>query len=280
MKRLTVVFMAVAAFTLLIAGAAQAGPSNEKATGSILMGSGTETNPKQAIDFNVFESPMKGNVTYTNFGLADLGSGVWVPAGTFDVGFGVDPDPAIVATYGFTVTSWTPTSPTRVVFEGTSDGPDQWFGTFKGAINGSAFRFTMLEMDGVDTFTLNASGTIAADGSVIDGTWNDNYGLGRTGTFEIANVGHEVFSFTTSPTCVQVNPAASTTKFGYTIPAGAPLDLPGKPVAVKVIDGGSPGVGHDEYKHNFAAGISSCDLPPTATYSEYPITAGNLVVHS
>ena len=90
LKRLTVVFMVVAAFMLSVAGAAQAGPAvqNEKATGSIVM-----SNPKQAIDFNVFESPMKGNVTYTNFEASSPGSGVWVPAGTFDVGFGVDPDP-------------------------------------------------------------------------------------------------------------------------------------------------------------------------------------------
>ena len=277
MKQLTVMFMAVAAFMLFAAGAAKAGSVNEKATGSILMGTGAQNDPKQAIDFNVFEKPMKGNVTYTNFELADLGSGVWAPAGTFDVGFGVDPDPAIVATYDFTVTSWNPTSPTRVVFEGTSDGPDPWFGTFEGVIDGSAFRFTMLEMDGVDTFTLNAIGTIAADGSVT-GTWNDDYGIGRTGTFAIADVGDEVFSFTTSPTCVQVNPAAHDATFGYTIPAGAPLDLPGRPVAVKVTDGGSPGAGNDTYQHNFASGTNSCS-PLGGTYSDYAITAGNLVVH-
>ncbi len=97
MKRLTVVLMAVAAFMLFAAGAAEAGPAvqNQKATGSIVM-----SNPKQAIDFNVFENPMKGNVKYTNFEASDVGSGVWVPAGTFDVGFGVDPDPAIVARTG------------------------------------------------------------------------------------------------------------------------------------------------------------------------------------
>ena len=91
LKRLTVVFMA-GAIMLLAVGAANAGPANEKATGSILMGTGAQNDPKQAIEFNAFESPMKGNIKYTNFELADLGSGVWVPSGTFDVGFGVDPD--------------------------------------------------------------------------------------------------------------------------------------------------------------------------------------------
>ena len=83
----------------------------------------------------------------------------------------------------------------------------------------------MFEMDGTNTFTLNAGETIDANGSVT-GTWNDNYGsLGRTGTFAIADVGDEVFSFTTSPTCVQVTPGTHDAKFGFTIPGGAPSDL-------------------------------------------------------
>ena len=127
------------------------------------------------------------------------------------------------------------------------------------------------------TFTLNASGTIAADGSVT-GTWNDNYALGRTGTFAIADVGDEVFSFTASPTCVQVTPGNHEAKFGFTIPAGAPSDLSGRPVAVRVTDGGSSGAGKDTYQHNFAAGTGSCS-PLGGIYSDYAITAGNLTVH-
>ena len=78
MKRLTVVFIAVAALGLMTATAAQAVPG-QKATGSIRMGQGlTETDPQQAITFDVFETtPVKGNITYTNYGLADAGSGRW-----------------------------------------------------------------------------------------------------------------------------------------------------------------------------------------------------------
>ena len=179
------------------------------------------------------------------------------------------------------MTSWNPTSPTRVVFEGTSDGPDPWFGTFKGVIDGSAFSFTMLEMNGIETYTLNASGTIGTDGSVTNGTWNDNYGLGRNGTFAVADAGDEVFSFTTTPTCVDVNPTQRTTTFGYTVPAGPAGPLPfGQPIAVKVTDGGSPGAGNDHYEHALATGIGSCSPPDGKYYPEYPITAGNLVVHN
>ena len=43
------------------------------------MGQGlTETDPQQAITFDVFETTaVKGSITYTNFGLADAGSGRW-----------------------------------------------------------------------------------------------------------------------------------------------------------------------------------------------------------
>jgi hypothetical protein len=259
------------ATSLLAMAPAQAVPA-PKATGSILM-----SNPQQAIDFAVFEPPhAPGNLTYTNFELADPGSGVWVPSATFDVGFAVDPDTAIVATYGFTVTEWHATSPTRVVFSGNGDGPDPWYGPFTGVIDGSTFSFTLTETDGVQSFTMNAVGTIDANGAVT-GTWSDNYGAGRTGTFAVADVGDEVFSFTATPTCVQVNDAGTKARFGYTIPAGAPAGLAGQPVAVKVVDGGSPGSTYDTYKHNFATAVGSC-LPVGGTYSEYPITAGNLTV--
>ncbi len=136
----------------------------------------------------------------------------------------------------------------------------------------------MLEMDGVDTFTLNASGTIAADNSVT-GEWNDDYGMGRTGTFAIADVGHEVFSFTTSPTCVDVNPTQRTATFGYTVPPGPAGELPfGQPIAVKVTDGGSSVLDH-RYEHALATSIHSCSPKDGMYYPEYPITAGNLVVH-
>jgi hypothetical protein len=70
--------------------------------------------------------------------------------------------------------------------------------------------------------------------------------------------------YTAQVTTVMVNAALRTATWTYTIPAGFP-GLSGIVVTMYVTDGGSPGAGHDTYGHN-------------GTY--YPITAGNLVVHS
>jgi len=292
MKRLTVVVMAVAAFGLMTAAAAQAGTA-QKATGSIVM-----ANPKQAITFDVFKTtPVKGNIAYTNFEYADPGSGVWVPGasttldsslslGSFDVQFSVDPNPAIVSTYTFTVNSITPLSPTSLTFSGNGVqqfGP--WDGPFTGTINGSAITFTLSELNGAESYTLNATGTIDANGSVA-GSWIDNYDplnfpTGRTGKIAIADVGDEAFSFTTTPTCVNVlGGTPKVAKYGYTIPTGAPAELAGQPVAVKVTDGGSSGALNDTYEHDFANPQNPCE-PTDGTYQpQYPITAGNLTIFS
>jgi hypothetical protein len=202
MKRLSVVFMAVTAFALMTASTAQA-VTAEKASGSIRMAS-----PKQAITFDVFETtPVKGSITYTNFEYADPGSGVWVPGSTFSVGFGVDPDPTIISVYDFTIATTMPLSPTGLSFTGNGvQQSSQWSGPVTGTISVSALTFTLLEQDGTESYTLNAHGQIDANGAVT-GTWSDNYtDPARTGTFSIDDVGDEVFSLTTTPTCVQVDP--------------------------------------------------------------------------
>lgn len=280
MKRLSVVFMMVAAFGLMTATAAQA-VAAQKATGSIRMGTGTETDPKQAITFDVFETtPVKGNITYTNFGLADQGSGVWMPGSAFEVSFGVEPSTSIVSVYDFTIATTTPLSPTSLSFtgNGVQDAAfGAWHGPISGTISGSTLQFTLLEQNDNDpkSYTLNATGQIDTNGAVTLGTWTDNYGESfRTGTFNIADLGDEVFSFTTTPTCVQVD--LHETRFGYTIPSG---DRPysGEPVTVKVTDNGSSGALTDSYQHNFATTQGSCE-PRDNWYTQYPITAGNLTV--
>lgn len=270
MKRLAVALMVAAAFMLVTATAVQA-VSVPKATGSIVMSS-----PKQAIDFAVFETnPVKGELTYTNFEYADPGSGVWVP-GTFDVGFYLAPFGGPF-THSLTTTGFTPLSPTAVEFHGTgfyAPNPS-WTETFTGSIHGSHLELTLVPDDGGALYQwtwTSVSGTIAPEGSV-SGTWNDS--LLRSDVFTIADVGDEVLSYTTSPTCVQVKDDESgKARFGFTIPAGSPLA--GTHVVVKVIDGGSPGAVYDTYKHTVADGPNSCD--PLYPYTVYPITAGNLTV--
>jgi hypothetical protein len=151
----------------------------------------------------------------------DPGSGVWVPGSAFAVTFGVDPSTDIVSTYDFTIATTTPLSPTSLSF--TENGVKQvggWHGPVTGTISGSTFTFTLIEQNDADplSYTLNATGQIDANGAITLGTWNDTYGTGRTGTFNIADVGDEVFSFTTTPTCVDViGGTPKVAKFGYTI---------------------------------------------------------------
>jgi hypothetical protein len=295
-KRLTVVVsMAVAAVMLFAVGAAQAAPAGEKATGSILMGTGAQNSEKQAIDFAVFENPMKGNITYTNFEYADPGSGVWVagdagdsaspwtPGAPFDVSFEYQGQCQGACVHTLQLTEFKSLSPDSVSFKGTGFyAPNQtWTETFTGKIVGSTIKLTLDADDDGALYGWNLTkldGTIAPNGS-ISGSWIDDMVVPREGLFEIAaGAVSEVFSFTTTPTCVDVTPGIHVAKFGYTIPAGAPAELAGQPVAVNVTDGGSSGALNDTYKHNFAAAANSC-LPRDGAYSTYPITAGNLTVH-
>ena len=62
--------------------------------------------------------------------------------------------------------------------------------------------------------------------------------------------------------------------FEFTIPAG--FDISGLNVAVKVTDGGSPGLGHDTWMHGVAS-TGTCGV--NGAVNNYPITGGNLVVH-
>ena len=114
------------------------------------------------------------------------------------------------------------------------------------------------------SYTLNATGTILVNGEItaryVERQLRPCRPDGDLPTSLM--LASEVFSFTTTPTCVDV--MAGVTKFGYNIPAGAPIvdgfALSGKAVAVKVTDGGSSGAPYDKYEHNFAAG-GSCLVP-------------------
>ena len=118
MKRLTVVFMTVAAFGLMATTAAQAGTA-QKATGSIRMGMGTQTNdPKQAIAFDVFESADEGEHHVHELRARRRGFGCLGARGFVRRQFGVDPNDSIVSTYTFTIGTVTPLSPTSLSFAG------------------------------------------------------------------------------------------------------------------------------------------------------------------
>lgn len=263
MKRLSIAVVVMAATMLLTATAAQAVPA-PKTTGSIVM-----SNPKQAATFDAFDTnPVKGSVTYTNFEFAVDGTGVWVPAGTFDVDFeyqGTGP-----YTHVLSITGFEPGSPDSVSFTATGYyEPDPgWTETVQGTIDGDQISFTMLPDDGGLKYGwtyVDVVGTIDPDGSVA-GTWSDS--LTRSGGVTIADIGYEAFSYTAPVTCADVTGTSAV--FGFTIPT-APLA--GTPVAVHVTDGGSPGAGNDTWAH----GVGDCT---STSFTDYQITAGNLTVHA
>jgi hypothetical protein len=262
MRRTRILFAVMVALALVGFGAAatQAAPI-PKTTGSVEL-----SGPMQYVSFDAFESaPVKGSVRYTNFGYAVDGTGVWVPE-NFAMGFAVDPSTGIAATYSMTVDSFRPASPTTVTFTGTGDSGVGWISTFTGTITGSNFSLTMTEINAVnptETYRLTATGAIASGGAV-NGTWQDNFGGSRTGTFAIADIGHEVFHYVAPVTSVEVGSTGAL--FSYTIPAGTPLA--GTVVYVHVTDGGSPGAGND----TLGFGTSLSSIAP------YTIVGGNLTV--
>jgi hypothetical protein len=258
MKRSTTltIVIAIAMLALLSIGSGVQAGTTPKTTGSVGL-----SNPTQYISFSAFQSaPVKGSVSYTNFEVAAEGSGVWVP-GDFSMGFAVAPDTTIAGTYAMTVTSFTPTSPTSVTFAGTGDCGCGWISTFTGTISGDSFSLSMTEINAgnpAETYAMTASGTISGTGSVA-GVWSDNYGLGRTGTFAIADIGDEAFHYVAPVETASVTPPTAT--FSYHIPAG--VLYAGTLVSVSVSDGGSPGAGNDTLGFNGGA---------------YPIVSGNLTV--
>ena len=256
-KRIAVLFSTLAlsaAMVVGLAGSATAGTA-AKTTGSIGM-DGTV----QYAEFNAFQTdPVKGSISYTNFDYVVPGTGVWLPSGTFDLDLMWQGSGPYVHTV--TVDGYLPFSPTGVVFWGTGYYvPDPgWTETFSGTIEGSSFELTLIPDDGGAKYNWTSAtltGSIASDGTV-SGSWSDT--LGRTDAFTVSSGLHEVFHYVAPVNYVDVTYPSAT--FGYTIPEGIPLA--GLYVTLTVIDGGSPGSGHDTFR--------VYDTP-------YDIVSGNLTV--
>lgn len=261
-SKIGVTIVVTVAASVLSVGTAAAGPKPApKTTGSVAL-----SNPTQYLSYDAFATaPAKGSVNYTNFDFPVDGTGAWVPD-AFSATFTVDGS-GDQGTYAMSVSDWTPTSPTAVNFSGTGTGPAPWISTFTGAISGNALTLTMTEINGsnpAETYALTASGVIGSDGSVT-GTWSDNYGTGRTGTFTIADIGHEVFHYVAPVTSASVT--GQDADFAWVIPI-APLA--GTTVYTHVHDGGTPGVGNDTVSFGTSPG----------SLLNYPLTGGNLTVFS
>ena len=271
-SKISLSLIAGAATAVVIAGPAAAGANpTPKTTGSVTA-SVSGYPHQQFLSYDAFQTtPAKGNVSYSNFDYPAAGSGVWVPD-LFNMGFAVGTDPTTQATYTQNVTSWNPTGQTSVAFTGTGSCGCGWNSTFSGTLGDGAFTLAMTEINASnpsETYVLTATGSVASAGSVA-GTWSDNYAGGRTGSFTIASVGHEILHYVAPVAHASVS--GKDAYFDYVIPAGVP-GLGGLAVFFHVQDGGSSGAGNDTVE--FGTTNSMGPFPNKMT-----VTGGNLTVFS
>jgi hypothetical protein len=262
MKRLSVALALV--MSLALAGSVIGASTFTHATGGVELAS-----PSQYVSFNAFDygaTGDRGTVAYTNYEYPAVGSGVWNVAGTYPLTF------AAGGTYphSMTVSSVSPLTTSATSFSGTGfyvpDPSYTW--TVTGSVHGSTIDFVIVYTGTGAGYTVTATGTIAADGS-MSGTALDSNLLALTWSTPAGSV-HEVLSYEASISCAVVGDTAAT--FVFRIPAGFP-GLSGLDVVATVVDGGTPGTNGDSWAHGVAT--SACGGPTSA----YPIVDGNLVVH-
>jgi hypothetical protein len=252
-----------AAFLLLVAMIpASAGQPFTQATGGIWL-----SGPTQYVSFNAFDygdSGDRGTFNYANFTYAAPGSGAWLPvAGTYTLTVSLGASDYV---HTMTVDAVHVISPHKSTFSGTgfynADPSYTWDMT--GSIVGSTIAFHILYTGTNAGYTFDGVGS--AD--TMSGTGTDS-ALNSPLTWSLpSSFAHEILSYTADVTCAVVSSPDAT--FGFTIPAGFP-GLSGQHIVVNVHDGGTPGTNGDTYGH----GVGTCGDGVT----NYPITAGNLVVH-
>ena len=280
MKRLTVEFMTVAV-GLMATTAAQA-VTAQKATGSIRMGTGLTETTEAGDRVRCVRGAGEGEHHIHELRARGQGSGVWAPGAAFEVSFGVDPNTSIVSVYDFTIATVADVADVAVVHGQRCPGTVVWClaACGRGTISGSTLPLHAARAERQRPAELHAK----RHGPDQHQWWvAPRYVEGQLrrrpdgDITNIADVGDRVFSFTTAPTCVDV--AGNVTKFGYNIPAGAPLG--GQLSAVQVTDGGSSGALKEGTSTTSLrwAGTSS-RLERSSAYTQYPITAGNLTVFS
>lgn len=181
----------------------------------------------------------KGTAEYTNFSVAQPGTHIWVPS-TFNLGFGLGIDPTIVATYNMTTdpTSLVALAPNAVRFAGTGSTPG-WNATFTGTLSGTALTMAITEInasDSTETYAMTLNGTVDPVTGAATGTWSDNYGTGRTGTFAVTDIGYEAFHNVNAVTSAAVGTPFT---FTYMISSGPAVGLT---IPVAVTDESTPAV--------------------------------------
>ena len=175
-------------------------------------------------------------------------------------------------------------------------GGDQYhWNITSGSIVGSSLSLTALYDLGATGTVMHISGTIASNGS-ISGTWDDNFGGSRTGTFTApagsatpyatyCGKGNAYYSdasglwYFVNVTAVSVN-GADAWFAGLVIASN--FGAEGNWLFVKVHDGGEPGKLVDQAWGSFttqAAALAGVGAQATPADGPFTITSGNLQVH-
>lgn len=245
---------AVTLATLLVAGGTVATAAGAASASTaqyqpprVAVGSVAVANSAYPVQFDQFLALQgygrnHGNTTYTNFGYAEAGSGVYAPH--------AGPDTLVVTYQGSTFThtlngaslKLAALSNNRLAFSGTGQYGDgsQITWTIKGEINGN--RVAAVVAYNGSTYKMVMSGKIAADGSVV-GTAT---GPGQALTWTMpAGSFFSVLHYTAPISSVNLNVRAHTVSFSFTVPARAGLGT-GIKVTMTAHDGGW-GARHDTF---------------------------------
>lgn len=162
-----------------------------------------------------------------------------------------------------------------------------------GTVSGSTVNLTVTYTYGAPGTVMNMIGTIAPDGT-LSGTWDDNYGGSRNGTW-MTKTGTATVSYTSCTgkgqfkyadvngdwyvvkvTCAYIN--------GSDAVFSGPVTYASNPawttnwLIAKVHDAGTPGTKGDTVSGDFVTNDPQCNAASIVN-GPFTVTAGNLVVH-
>ena len=271
MRKIPTLLATAALTTVAVAApmsASAAQPFLHQATGGVYFIS--EGNP-QFMDFSAFDygDSVKGAVHYTNFGVAEAGSGVWglTPAAMTVTVTDTAPTPSVLATHTWTITSVVPTSVDAFAFTATGTGgasPEVVTGTVDGTTVSFSSRYVGGSLPGY-TWT-SSTGAVSTGNGSMAGTATDSLGY-TYGWYTNAGAARGVYSYSAKVTSAVFSGAGVV--FGYTVPLTEAFH-PGLPITISATDG--------QWGDGQAAdtlGVAA----PGYLFGPAPILGGQVVVH-
>jgi hypothetical protein len=258
--------LAMAAFIAVPLAAASASPTPPPtAQGHVAL-----SGPLQYVKFAAFgQTRHHGWVDYSNFTYAAPGTNVWnigkATSLTFTLGG---------TAYAHTIKTLDvkALSPESTAFFGTgvynADNSVTW--TMRGLVHYNALSFSIRYTGTNAGYRVHGHGQILGDGSV-SGTARASDGNTLGFTMPPGSA-FSVLHYRTAVTFAFIQ-RHHNARFGFTIPASAPVGLAGLNIIVKVHDGGFPGQVFDTYGHGVATSLFNGPV------TNYPITSGDIIVH-